>query len=271
MPQLSIITINYNDAEGLRKTIESVVNQTSDDFEYIVIDGGSTDGSVEVIREFENKIDQWVSESDKGIYNAMNKGITRAKGEYCQFLNSGDILAGSDVTDNMLKSTPDCSILIGNMLKEMPNGKVFRDKGLQGQKPGMFTFYRGTLNHSPAYIKRELFEKYGPYDENLRIVADWKWYLIAVGLNNESVCYRNIDVTRFDMGGISNTNRELEKKERRRVLVEYLPPGVLRDYDLYGNDIDRILRLRRWPLFKRIFFFIERVLFKIEKALKTNN
>ena len=80
--KLSVITINYNNRDGLKKTIESVVNQTYKDFEYIIIDGGSTDGSVEVLKEYSDKIDYWVSEPDKGIYNAMNKGIDIAKGEY---------------------------------------------------------------------------------------------------------------------------------------------------------------------------------------------
>ena len=96
-PKLSIITINLNNAAGLRKTIESVVNQTFTDYEYLIIDGGSTDGSVEVIKEFADKITYWVSEPDKGIYNAMNKGILKARGEYLQFLNSGDWLVDNEV------------------------------------------------------------------------------------------------------------------------------------------------------------------------------
>ena len=88
--RLSIITINYNNREGLRKTIESVVNQTYRNFEYIIIDGGSTDGSVEVVKEYADRISYWVSEPDNGIYNAMNKGVLAANGKYIQFLNSGD-------------------------------------------------------------------------------------------------------------------------------------------------------------------------------------
>ena len=91
MKKISIITINYNNCEGLRRTIESVVNQTCRDFEYIIIDGGSTDGSVDVIKRYADNIDYWVSEPDKGIYNAMNKGIRMATGDYVQILNSGDM------------------------------------------------------------------------------------------------------------------------------------------------------------------------------------
>ena len=103
MPQLSIITINYNNLAGLQKTFESVFNQTFQDFEYIVIDGGSTDGSKELIEQYHDKIDYWVSEPDSGIYNAMNKGIVRANGEYLQFLNSGDSLLGENILKNVFK------------------------------------------------------------------------------------------------------------------------------------------------------------------------
>ena len=97
--KLSIITINFNDAKGLEKTIQSVINQTYKDFEYIVVDGASTDGSVDVIKKYSNKLTHWVSEPDTGIYNAMNKGTRMASGEYCLYLNSGDFLADNDVLE----------------------------------------------------------------------------------------------------------------------------------------------------------------------------
>ena len=95
MMKLSVITINYNNKEGLKKTIESVVSQIYQDFEYIVVDGGSTDGSIDIIREYDKHIDFWISEPDRGIYNAMNKGIKFSHGEFCLFLNSGDCLLSS--------------------------------------------------------------------------------------------------------------------------------------------------------------------------------
>lgn len=113
--KLSIITVNRNNTEGLRKTIESVVSQTYTDFEYIIIDGASTDGSVDIIKEYADRITYWVSEPDNGIYNAMNKGILKAKGEYLQFLNSGDWLVDEGVLQTMIKYTDDVDILIGNI------------------------------------------------------------------------------------------------------------------------------------------------------------
>ena len=116
--KLSVITINYNNRDGLRKTIESVVNQTCRDFEYIIIDGGSTDGSVDVIKQYADRIDYWVSEPDKGIYHAMNKGIAVAHGEYLNFMNSGDCFYESTVVENVLQLKDMVYITLKNKLKK---------------------------------------------------------------------------------------------------------------------------------------------------------
>lgn len=270
MPKLSIITINLNNANGLEKTIESVIFQTSNDFEYIIIDGGSTDGSIEILKKYEEHITFWISEPDTGIYHAMNKGIKQAKGEYCQFLNSGDYLANKDVTGKMLKDMPKCSILYGNMIKLLANGKKYIDKNAAGKPLTFLNFYKGTLNHSCSYIKRELFEKYGLYDENLKIVSDWKFYLQTIVKGNEPVLYKNIDVSIFDMQGISNTSANIEKEERNKVLCELIPTAIIKDYEKYWFEIYRIERLNRYWLTKKIFWIIERMLFKLEKAFAKN-
>lgn len=264
--KLSIITINYNNVEGLSKTIESVLQQDSTEFEYIVIDGGSTDGSLDLILKNKEKITYWVSEKDKGIYHAMNKGILASKGEYCQFLNSGDYLASPNVTTRMLRSLDGASIFYGNMVKVWPNGKRYKNLSIDHQS--FYPFYFGALNHSPAYIKRKLFDVYGLYDENLKIVSDWKFYLKSVGLANESLKYIDIDVTVFDMTGISNTNYELDKVERRLVLKEYLPENIINDYDKYWQDIEMMKRLKRYNFVYKIVWLIERMIFKFEKKFK---
>ncbi len=264
--KLTIITINYNNSTGLKKTIESVIHQTSTDFEYIVIDGASTDNSVAVIKQYEDRIFYWITEPDTGIYNAMNKGIRQAQGEYCQFLNSGDVLVDNKVIEKMLFDMPDAAIVIGNMLKSLANGKIYKNTGCAVKEISMFAFYRGTLNHSPAFIKRNLFDKYGFYDESLKIASDMKWYLIVVGLNNEAVFYRDIDVTLFDMNGISTVNTTLDKSERRQVLEELIPKNILADYDKYWFIIEQNNRLNNYKLIKTYVWFIERVIFKLEKA-----
>ena len=313
--KLSIVTINYNNAEGLKKTLASVASQIYPDIEHIIIDGGSTDGSVDVIKEYEEKPTpnpslkgreiKWVSEKDKGIYNAMNHGIEIAIGrrvvnknhtsnithntsqeslcDYVQILNSGDLLAAPDVTERMMAALHNTSnithntsvenraaILYGNMLKSY-DGKTIINRDTCGN--GMYTpesflyFYKGTLNHDCAYIRRDLFDKYGLYNEEMKICSDWEWYVRAIVLGGEKPVYTNIDVTIFDMNGVSERrgkNADIIKRERREYLEKMLPPSVLRDYDQFSFPILQYQRLKKHHLWG-IVYFIERVLFKLEK------
>ena len=347
MIKLSIITINYNNAEGLRKTLASVASQTYPYVEHIIVDGGSTDSSVEILEAYPQPLPKrrgeitkgkfptqnpahkviWVSEKDTGIYNAMNKGLEIALGrrvvtddhtslsianrqspiaqtDYIQILNSGDMLASPDVTERMMAaleaqevkgeslkakgeengkadtpaSTPytlhptptDASspyqnrpaILYGNMIKVNAAGEVVGRSGYT--EYSLRQFYSSTLNHDCAYIRKDLFEEYGLYDENLKIVSDWKWYLQAIGLGRVKPEYVDIDVTIFDDGGISETNLALRNEERRQVLEELLPPAVLWDYDTHAFEMEQMKRLRKWKLYP-IVYFMERVCFKFEK------
>lgn len=285
--KLSIITINYNNAEGLKKTLASVASQTYVNIEHIIVDGASTDGSVDVIKEYENQLHithstihlLWSSEPDTGIYNAMNCGIRKATGEYVQILNSGDILAAPDVTERMMAALhqtsniqhqTSISIFYGNMLKSY-DGKTIISRDTCGGKmytPESFLyFYKGTLNHDCAYIRRDLFEKYGLYNEQMKICSDWEWYVRAIVLGGEKPVYTNIDVTIFDMNGVSEShgkNAELIKKERREYLESILPPAVLRDYDQFAFPLLQYQRLKKYHLWGLVHF-MERVLFKLEK------
>lgn len=276
--RLSIITITYNNLVGLRKTADSVLEQTVSDFEWVIIDGASTDGTKEYLAAMAAKLQitncklQIISEPDRGIYNAMNKGIRLAQGEYIQILNAGDCLAATDVTERMLnalteqtaKAEQPIDILYGNMLKVDGKGKLIGKSGYT--EYSLRQFYSSTLNHDCAYIRRALFDDdhYGLYDENLRIVSDWKWYLQAIGLGKVRPVYADIDVTIFDGGGISETNLPLRAQERRLVLEEVLPPAVLWDYDHHAFDMEQMNRLRRHHLYPLVYF-MERVLFKLEK------
>ena len=269
--RLTIITINRNNAKGLGSTLQSVASQTYKEFEYIVIDGASTDGSVEVIKKYESEFAhiRWVSEPDLGIYNAMNKGIRMASGEYIQILNSADCLAAPDVTKRMLaalEKSGNPSMLYGNMVKCFHDGRQLVDKSFSGQEITMLGMFLGTLNHNSAYIRRDLFERYGYYDEHLRIVSDWKWYLQAIILGGEKPRYVDIDVTLFDMTGISETNKDLDEAERELVLKELLPAGILSDYERYAFPMNQINRLQRHPWAYKMVWLVERCLFKLEKA-----
>ena len=268
---LSIITINRNNAHGLKKTMQSVVSQTNKDLEYIVVDGASTDESVEVIKHFAEQRDiRWVSERDNGIYNAMNKGIGMAQGEYVMILNSGDYLVSPQVVDEMGKALetnnrPD--IFYGNMLKIWPDGKILRDHQLRDDY-SLFDFYHGTLNPDGTYIRRSLFEQYGPFDESLKICSDWAWMLKTVGMNGVKPLHVDIDTLYFDMTGVSEggeRSRQTIRNERQQVLKQTLPAAVLEDYNRYENDILMMRRLHRHPWAFRLVRLIERILFKIEK------
>lgn len=256
MVKLSIITVNYNNAPGLARTIDSVISQQCDAFEYIVIDGGSTDESVRVIKRFEDRITYWISEPDSGIYQAMNKGIRRAKGEYCQFLNSGDYLVSHDVTKRMLADLPlTCSIVYGNKIRQY-KGIDRVEKSYAGRPITLFDMYVSTLFHAPAYVKRSLFDRYGLYDETLKIVSDWKFYLIVIGLHNEPVLYRDIDVVWFDNQGVSSTNKALDKQERERVLAAVLPESIRADYREFARDLTIVRKVKKLP---GLWFFIMNV------------
>lgn len=283
--KLSIVTINYNNAEGLERTLNSVLAQTYDGIEHIIVDGGSTDGSVDVIKRYVERVNSeerrvnsviWSSEKDNGVYHAMNKGIRKASGDYIQILNSGDLLAAPDVTERMIKELESerlreiwgVDILYGNMMKDYGNGKLVRDNcGGANSTESFMYFYRGTLNHDCAYIRRDLFDKYGLYNEDMKICSDWEWYVRVIVLGGTRMMYTDIDVTIFDMNGISESggkNKELIKKERREYLIKILPPVVLRDYDKYALDIEQVNRLRKYHLWGLVYF-MERVLFKLEK------
>lgn len=271
MKTLSIITINRNNAYGLKETMRSVLMQNYDGIEYIVVDGASSDGSVEVIKEMAPAFGarlNWVSEPDSGIYNAMNKGIKLSSGQYIQNLNSGDILASDSVTAQMmaeLECYGEPPIIYGNEIKQFPDGKRTIDKCFASNEITLLDFFTGSLNHDTAYIRADLFEKYGYYDENLRIVSDWKWFLQAIVLGGEKAEYVDIDMTVDDMTGISETNLSLRREEREKVLHALLPSPVFSDYKNYALHILQMKRLKRHPWAYKIVWFIERCLFKLEK------
>ena len=270
---LSIITINYNNAAGLRKTLASVASQTYRNIEHIIVDAASTDGSVAVIREYEQTLTAhhspftviWTSEKDNGIYDGMNRGIRKATGDYIQILNSGDILASDDVTERMMNAlihNTSVEILYGNMVHVDAQGKPISRSSMV--EYSLRQYFSSTMNHDCCYIRRDLFEKYGLYDESLKIVSDWKWFLKVIGLGYVKPVYVDIDVTHFDMSGISERNLALRNQERRQVLEELIPPAILADYDKHAFDAEQMNRLRKHHLYWFVYF-VERVLFKLEK------
>lgn len=288
--KLSIVTINYNNAEGLRKTLVSVASQTFCEIEHVIVDAASTDGSTEVIKAYAETSKYaviWTSEKDKGIYDGMNRGIKKSTGDYVWILNSGDCVAAPDVIERMVAALEignrtlenGIDILIGNKLQVYPNrgrkvesGKRKEDGvrcTVYGVEPrvmdvSMLTFYSGTVPQDAAFVRRELFEKYGYFDDKLKICADWKLYMNMIALGGVQPMYVNINVVLFDMSGISSANNELRLAERKAYLEEVLPTSIRKDYDAYAFPIRQYQRLKKhhvWPL----VYFFERILFKLEK------
>jgi glycosyltransferase involved in cell wall biosynthesis len=229
-PTVTIVTVNRNNDKGLEKTLSSIVAQTNNNYELIVIDGNSTDNSVEIIKQYYETITYWISEPDEGVYSAMNKGIKKAKGEFCFFLNSGDYFANNSVLGNVFRDKPTSDVIYGNLIVSSDN----RISGIiKGKEHNTFLdVYSSYIKHQASFIKRDLFTKFGLYDESLKISADWAFFIKTIGLNKASLKYVDIDIACFDNNGLSNNNPELCKLEYRKIIDQFIPEIMQEDYFL---------------------------------------
>ena len=206
-PLFSIITINYNGLEGLKQSMTSVIAQTFKDFEYIVIDGGSTDGSAAYIESHQENLDYWISEKDKGIYNAMNKGVAQAKGEYIYFLNSGDYFLFPEILtliSQKLDENKKPDVLVTGVLQLNPeNGSYMLNIPKQVDKISLF---HKMICHQTLFVKRTIFDALGNFDESYVIKADYEWLLRVVSSNSYSFNYFNTVIAFYPLGGASDTS-----------------------------------------------------------------
>ena len=225
--KFSIVTINYNDVDGLNHTIESVIAQSYNDYEYIVIDGGSTDGSLDIIKNYSESIAFWISEKDRGIYHAMNKGVEHAHGDYCIFMNSGDRFFANSVLEQVAINTTNEDIIVGKVTIDDKN-TIISPPPISGELT-LYHLYSGAIPHQGTFIRTELLRKY-PYDENLKISSDWKFFVQTLILDNSSIRYLDIYVAKYNIDGVSSSNPELMRKEKDEVLASFFPPRVLADY-----------------------------------------
>lgn len=231
--RLSVITINRNNADGLRKTIESVLSQTFTDFEYIVIDGASTDNSVEIITEYADKFTYWVSEPDKGIFNAMNKGILKATGEYLLFLNSGDWLADENVISDFFNAAFVEDVISGNMMLVYENENNIL---WESETPDEFSFetiYKRSLPHQATFIKAKLFDQYGLYNECNKIVSDREFFLKVLIIENVDYSHFDRLISYFDMTGISaqSSLTLIHERELETMYLNHIPQRVFNSYE----------------------------------------
>lgn len=270
--KLSIITINFNNAKGLQKTIESVVCQTFTDFEYIVIDGGSTDGSVDIIKQYSDKIAYWISEQDNGIYNAMNKGIWQAKGEYLNFMNSGDMLYSPTVlTEVFEKYNFTESVITGNRIEVLWNKTKRVGNGITALRNGkisLFGLLDDTIHHQCSFIKHNMFEKYGLYNENYAIVSDWIFFLQIIGIYGEKINYIKDIIAIFNYDGISNREEEKLNAERMRAINEFVPKPILNDYESYQSLKKRIKYIFKYKFTLYLAKFVNKTIRMPKKPFK---
>ena len=228
---LSVITICYNIKNEIERTCESIVNQTWQDFEWIVVDGGSTDGTLEVLQKYKHRINVYISEPDKGIYNAMNKGIKLAKGEWLNFMNGGDCFAASDVLEKVFQNkTYTADILYGDMNFIRTNKPACIEQYLP--KLTKSFFYHTCINHQASFIKRKLFTQYGLYDESYKIVADWeKWILFLQ--NGCEFMHLDIIISDFYGGGVSSKRNKKYEAELQKIKNTYFC-NIRKTYYLFG-------------------------------------
>lgn len=232
--RLSLITINLNNASGLERTIKSIINQSFSDFEHIIIDGGSTDRSLEIIAQQKTNYTSikgglyWISEPDKGIYNAMNKGIKIANGDYCLFLNSGDWLVDNNTLAAVNLNFLDKDILYGN-INYVDGDKVTLKKS--SNLISIFEFLDGSLFHPSTFIKRELFERFGGYNENYKIVGDFEFFLRIYTCGLCSFEHLNQTITNYPINGISNNKefKEIHIAERNHAMEQIAPNTIWRE------------------------------------------
>jgi len=253
--KLSIVTINYNNKGGLKKTFESVVHQTWQDFEFIVIDGNSLDGSKDLLGQYSSRLDYAVSEPDSGIYNAMNKGIRVATGDYIMFLNSGDSLIDNTVLEKIhLELNGQYDIYYGDILHNEGNKQEIRTFP---KKLNFAFFYEQNISHQASFIKAKLFKDIFLYNEGFKIVSDWEFFVYAICKRDAS--YKHIDcvIVSYDGVGISSDvkNQLAITKERDISLNKYFPEFV-KDYD-YLKEIkfkkaEQFMYIKKHPIAYKI-------------------
>lgn len=243
MRRLSIITINYNNIDGLRRTYDSIVSQSFHDYEWIVVDGGSTDGSKDFIFEHQSDVTWWCSERDGGIYNAQNKGLNHAAGEYLLFLNSGDTLLTPYVLEEVFSCTLDADVVYGDWYEK----KSFSLCNKSRCYPGIANYFRFAtcpLCHQATFIRGSVLRK-SPYDETYRICADWaKW----VELSKSGCSFQHIPVKicLYLRDGISYRAIKQKRQEHKRIIGDFYPMELAEIlWSLMEKNNKRLRTIRR--------------------------
>lgn len=254
---LSIVTICYNNKKGLEITSNSIINQTSNNYEWIIIDGGSTDGSCEIIKKNESYITYWVSEKDQGIYNALNKGIQHSKGKYIIFMNSGDYFYDNKIVEEITPLLNETDIYIGDIIVTTQNGqKHISIPALKKPIDIADQLILSGFPHQSCFIKKQLFVDYGTYREDIKIVADWYHFYRACVLGRASVEKIDKIISYYDGNGISSNCKEINK-ERIKALEEYPVQQALFSYYLVTSDYTKAFNSHYiFRLIRKIIYYL---------------
>lgn len=262
--KLSIITVCYNDKEGLESTLRSVENQICKDFQYIVIDGASNDGSVKLAHNYAF-IDYYISEKDSGIYNAMNKGIKQAVGEYCLFLNAGDLLCDTDVIKRVLPQLGTADFMSGDTICVISDERKTIWKAPRHASLYLMSIY--SLSHQATFIRTSLL-KNRPYREDLKIVSDWEQMFYEIVIKDHSYKRMELPICKFRYGGISSSQPKIRENERNKVLSEHFSKRMQQDI-VHPNLLVRIAVLADYgSIYYKTLEFASRLVRRIYKISK---
>lgn len=253
--KLSIISINYNNKSGLQRTAESVIKQSCQDFEWIVIDGLSTDGSAELLKFYSRYISYGVSEADNGIYHAMNKGIKMAHGEYLTFLNSGDTLYNKYTIENVMPLLDGKDIYVGKINSIGRNNECDEEQSDFSPEGILRKLTFTWVPHQASFFKKSVFNVYGLYREDLKIVSDWWAYYCFLVLGKATVGSVPSIIANYDTTGVSATHRAVAVREQKQLLSEY--PCIHLYYKFYQENLEIVSALKD----NKLFFFLFRIYF----------
>ncbi|WP_061235566.1 glycosyltransferase family 2 protein [Leptospira weilii] len=256
-PKISIVTINLNNLEGLRRTLESVRFQTYVNYELIIIDGGSTDGSLDCLKSNQDLIRKFISEKDEGIYNAQNKGVTLAKGEYLVFLNAGDVFLEKNVLYEISKFLEQgIDLVYGDILIYLEDGRIVERK--YPDKLDYFYWSVKSLCHQAVFIRKDLFDLYGYYNEEYSFAADFEFFHRFWFKKNIKIKHAPVFVTLYDLNGVSAQlkNRKRIADEYRKIKRKYFPMWAYIVYRVNSYLLEKLANTVIWDLAFKIYRFV---------------